>query len=67
MAKKVRRIPMSKHGLSKAAKACISKEVAKHCHKKKGRCKRSGERMQSVAISYSICRRKGHRSIPLIR
>jgi hypothetical protein len=50
--------------LSKAAQACISREVPKHCKKKRRRCKISSERKQAVAISYAVCRRKGFRSIP---
>jgi hypothetical protein len=49
--------------LSKAAQACVSHEIAKHCHKKRGKCRRKKERKQAIAIGYSICRREGH-SIP---
>lgn len=48
---------------SKAAKACVSREIAKHCRKKRGRCRRAAERRQAVAIGFSICRRKGFRSV----
>lgn len=50
--------------LTKSAQACVSNETAKHCRKKRGRCKRSTERKQAVAIGFSVCRRKGFRSIP---
>lgn len=53
--------------LSKAAKACVSEEISKHCRKKRGRCKRVAERKQAVAIGFSICRRRGFRSIPVKR
>lgn len=49
---------------TKAAKACISHEIAKHCGKKKRRCKNARARKQAVAIGFSVCRRKGFRSIP---
>lgn len=48
---------------SKAAKACVSMEIAKHCRKKRGRCRKAAERAQAVAIGFSICRRRGFRSI----
>lgn len=48
---------------SKAAKSCVSREIAKHCRKKRGRCRRAAERKQAVAIGFSICRRRGFRSI----
>lgn len=48
---------------TKAAKACVSKEIAKHCRKKRGRCRKVADRRQAVAIGYSICRRKGFRSV----
>ena len=48
---------------SKAARDCVSHEIAKHCRKKSGKCKGKVLR-QAVAIGYSICRRKGFRSIP---
>jgi hypothetical protein len=49
---------------SKAASACVSREIAKHCHKKRGKCRRAKARKQAIAIGYAICRRKGFRSIP---
>lgn len=49
--------------VTKAAKACVSTEIAKHCRKKRGRCRRAAERKQAVAIGYSICRRRGFKSI----
>ncbi len=55
---------MAKRRLSKAAKACVTHEIAKHCRAKPGKCRKVAKRMQAVAIGYSICRRKGHRSIP---
>lgn len=48
---------------TKAAKACVSREIKRHCKKKRGRCKRAAERKQAVAIGYSICRRRGFTSI----
>jgi len=48
---------MAKRKLTKAAQACVSREIRKHY--KKG--KPAG---QAAAIGYSICRRKGFRSIP---
>lgn len=55
--------------LSKKAKACVSREIAKHCRKKRGKktCKRADVRAQAAAIGFSICRRKGLRSIPAKR
>lgn len=44
---------------SRAASECVSEEIAKHCHKKRGKCRRAKERKQAVAIGYAICRRKG--------
>ncbi len=52
---------------SKAAKDCVSKEIAKHCRKKRSRCKKAKERKRAVAIGFSICRRQGFRSIRKIR
>ena len=49
---------------SKAAQECVSREIAKHCHKKRHKCKTVKERKQAAAIGYSICRREGFRSIP---
>jgi hypothetical protein len=49
---------------SKEAQACISKEIYRHCEKKRGRCKRPADRRQAVAIGFSVCKRKGFRSIP---
>jgi hypothetical protein len=48
---------MAKRKPSKAARACISREIKKHYRpgKPKG---------QAAAIAYSICKRKGFRSIP---
>jgi len=54
---------MAKRQPSKQAKACISEEIKKHCHKKSGKCRKAKERSQAVAIAYSICRREGFRSI----
>jgi hypothetical protein len=48
---------MAKRKLSKAASRCISREIRKHY--KPGKPKG-----QAVAIAYSICKRKGFRSIP---
>lgn len=53
--------------LSKAAQACVSREISKHCKTKKRRCKIGSERAQAAAISYSVCRRKGFRTIPARR
>ncbi len=50
--------------VSREAKACISDEIAAHCEKKPGRCASGKERKQAVAIGYSICKRRGFRSIP---
>jgi len=55
---------MAKRRPSAAARACISEEIARHCHKKRGKCRTKKQRMQAVAIGYSMCRRAGHRSIP---
>jgi hypothetical protein len=49
---------------SGAASECVSDEIAKHCHKKRGKCRKKAARKQAIAIAYSICRRKGFRSIP---
>lgn len=49
---------------SKAARACVSHEIAKHCRKKRGRCRKPAERAQAAAIGFSICKRRGFRSIP---
>jgi len=49
--------------MSRTAGACVSREIARHCRRKKGRCRGAG-RAQAVAIGYSICRRRGYRSIP---
>lgn len=43
------------------AKACVSHEIAKHCRKKRGKCKKVATRKQAAAIAYSVCRRKGLR------
>ncbi len=48
---------------TKAAKKCVSREIAKHCRKKKGKCRKAAERKQAVAIGFSICRRRGFTSI----
>ncbi len=48
---------------SKAAKVCVSTEIAKHCRKKRGKCRKASERKQAVAIGFAICRRRGFRSI----
>lgn len=48
---------------SKQAKSCVSREIKRHCHKKRGKCKRESERKQAVAIAFSMCRRRGFRSI----
>ena len=56
--------------LSKAAKKCLSMEIAKHCEGKQGKkktCKNLKVRRQAVAIGFAICRRKGFRSIPKIK
>jgi hypothetical protein len=45
--------------LTKAAKACVSHEVKKHCHKKRGKCGKTAARKQAVAIAFSVCRRAG--------
>lgn len=50
---------MAKRKLSKAAQECVSREIAKHCHKKAKRCRKPAERAQAAAIGYSICRREG--------
>jgi len=50
--------------LTKAAQRCVSEEISRHCRKKPGRCKNPRERKQAVAIGFSICRRRGFRSIP---
>lgn len=42
-----------------AAKLCVSREIAKHCRKKRGKCRKADERKQAAAIGYSICRRLG--------
>jgi hypothetical protein len=55
---------MAKRRLSKAAKACISHEIAKHCRKKRGKCRKASTRAQAIAIGFSVCRRKGLKSIP---
>jgi hypothetical protein len=47
--------------ITRAAQECVSREIAKHCHKKKGRCLGKKERRQAAAIGYSICRREGYR------
>lgn len=47
--------------LTKSARSCISKQIKKHCRKKRGKCRNAEDRMQAVAIGYSICRRKGYR------
>jgi hypothetical protein len=53
--------------LTKAAQACVSREISKHCKTKRRRCKLGSERKQAAAISYAVCRRKGFRSIPARR
>lgn len=55
---------MARRKLSKAARVCISEEISRHCRKKRGRCKRVAERKQAIAIGFSVCRRRGFRSIP---
>jgi hypothetical protein len=47
--------------LSKAARACVSRQIKRHCRKKRGKCKRAAGRAQAAAIGYSVCRRKGYR------
>ena len=49
---------------SAAAQECVSHEIAKHCRKKRGKCRGVKERKQAAAIGYSICRRMGFKSIP---
>lgn len=56
-----------KRRLTGEAKACISEEIAKHCRKKRGKCKKAKARRQAIAIGFSICRRKGFKSIPAKR
>jgi hypothetical protein len=49
---------------SRRAQSCVSREIAKHCRKKRGKgCKIPSVSKQAQAIAYSICRRKGFRSI----
>jgi hypothetical protein len=48
---------------SKGARDCVSHEIAKHCGKKRGKCKGAKARKQAVAIGFAVCRRKGFRSI----
>jgi hypothetical protein len=50
---------MAKRKPSKAAKACVSREIRKHCGKKRGKCRKPAARAQAVAIGFSVCRRKG--------
>lgn len=50
--------------LSPEAQACVSDEVSRHCRKRRGKCKTAKGRKQAVAIGYSVCRRRGFRSIP---
>ena len=45
--------------MSKVAGSCVSREIAKHCHKKPGKCKGKRERKQAIAIGFSICKREG--------
>lgn len=47
--------------MSEAASACVSREISKHCHKKRGRCKGKRERAQAIAIGFSICKREGYK------
>lgn len=47
--------------MTKKAKACVSRETAKHCRKKRGRCRKTAARAQAVAIAFNVCRRKGFR------
>jgi hypothetical protein len=53
-----------KRKLPRKAQACVSREIAKHCDKKRGKCRRVAERKQAAAIGYGMCRRKGFKSIP---
>jgi hypothetical protein len=55
---------MSRTRLTGAAKQCISDEIRRHCDAKPGKCRKAPARKQAVAIAYSVCRRKGSRSIP---
>jgi hypothetical protein len=55
---------MARKKMSAAASECISHEIERHCRKKRGKCKLPKERKQAIAISYSMCKRKGFRSIP---
>lgn len=50
--------------MSKAASTCISRQIKKHCRKKRGKCKDAKKRAQAIAIAFSQCQRKGFRSIP---
>lgn len=50
-----------------AAKKCISHEISKHCAKGARKCKNPRKRKQAVAIAFSVCKRKGFRSIPAKR
>jgi len=52
---------MAKQKPTQAAKDCVSHETAKHCRKKRGKCRKSAARAQAVAIAFSVCRRKGFR------
>ncbi len=52
---------------AKPARNRVSRQIAKHCRKKRGKCRNAAGRAQAAAIGYSQCRRKGFRSIPLVR
>ena len=47
--------------MTKAAKACIARQIKKHCRKKRDKCKKPAARAQAVAIAFSQCGRKGFR------
>lgn len=45
---------------TKAARACLAKQIRKHCRKgRHNKCKTASGRAQAAAIGYSICRRQG--------
>jgi hypothetical protein len=47
--------------MTKAAKACIARQIKKHCRKKRGKCGKPAARAQAVAIAFSQCKRAGFR------
>jgi hypothetical protein len=57
-------VKLSRTKLPKAARDCISREISKHCRKKRGKCEKLAGRAQATAIGYSVCRRKGFRIAP---